>query len=48
MEQPLNNSSDNSNNHDDKLAQLLGLGFDIEVCRAALSQNDSIQSATEW
>ncbi|KAI9267920.1 hypothetical protein BDA99DRAFT_350713 [Phascolomyces articulosus] len=33
---------------DDKLAQLLSLGFDIDVCRAALLQNDSVQSATEW
>ncbi|KAG2218240.1 hypothetical protein INT45_002759 [Circinella minor] len=52
MEPSLNNNNnkkdDNVNNFDDKLAQLLGLGFDIEVCRAALSHNDSIQSATEW
>ncbi|KAI8145392.1 hypothetical protein BJV82DRAFT_666651 [Fennellomyces sp. T-0311] len=33
---------------DDKLAQLLGLGFDIDVCRAALLQNTTVEAATEW
>ncbi|KAI7847905.1 hypothetical protein BDC45DRAFT_524829 [Circinella umbellata] len=55
MEPSLNNNNNNNKKvdtvtklDDDKLAQLLGLGFDIEVCRAALLHNDSIQSATEW
>ncbi|KAI9493539.1 hypothetical protein BDB00DRAFT_822371 [Zychaea mexicana] len=37
-----------SNDNDDKLAQLLSLGFDIDICRAALARNDSVQAATDW
>lgn len=35
-------------NVDDQLAQLMSLGFDIGICKEALSQTGNVQAATEW
>ncbi|KAL9541508.1 hypothetical protein MBANPS3_009089 [Mucor bainieri] len=34
--------------NDSNLAYLLGLGFEIELCRQALQQNATLEDATEW
>ncbi|KAG0193299.1 hypothetical protein DFQ28_005742 [Apophysomyces sp. BC1034] len=33
---------------DDKLAQLLSLGFDLDTCKQALSQYNDVQDAANW
>jgi hypothetical protein len=33
---------------DEALAYLLSLGYDIELCKQALNQFNSVEEATEW
>lgn len=34
--------------YDDKLAQLMSLGFELDLCQSALSHTTTVESATEW
>lgn len=34
--------------NDSHLAYLLSLGFDMDLCKQALAQNSSLESATDW
>ncbi|ORY95517.1 hypothetical protein BCR43DRAFT_493116 [Syncephalastrum racemosum] len=34
--------------YDDKLAQLMSLGFEVDLCQSALSHTTTVESATEW
>lgn len=34
--------------NDSNLAYLLGLGFEMELCKQALQQNATLEDATEW